>query len=603
MSYNRPGVFINETSVATMATNFGSASAAGGCLGAFEKGTDALTLVTSWYDFVNTFGGYNASFPATFGVAQFFANGGSELYVKRVLGSGSVVAYGTVANASTGNSTRFASRSKGADSNLLRVQISPASIKSATITGATVSGSSGAQTITYTASNSFSVGEFVTVTNVIDSGTAGKFNVVDTLITGATSTTFQVAATGFSQTYTSGGTAASVNGYYNITVGQEVGASESPDNFADNVVLEIWNNVTFTNLTSSDYVGTVLNLKSDYIVVDETSGTFTHGNPATTNPVILSGGANGSMPTNSAYIAALPSDGSSEFDLLDRPVVMFAPQLYSALALCDTPDQANLAGVHAQINVWANQSLGYAVLDTAPGLSTAQAITYSNTTGIASDRAALYYPNYYVSDPVAQSANAMRLVGPASAMAGLYLATDRVAGPFKSPAGLGAQVKGAIALERNLNASDLDSLNTGTSGAVSGYPINAIRNIPGTGIVSMGARNLTKSTGVTRYIAPRRSLIYIKKQLQNLSQFALFENNNETLWGRLNTGLTVFLNDYRNQGGLKGATPADSFYVKCDSENNTAASIANGIVNIEVGVALERPAEFVVINLSQMTAN
>jgi phage tail sheath protein FI len=154
-----------------------------------------------------------------------------------------------------------------------------------------------------------------------------------------------------------------------------------------------------------------------------------------------------------------------------------------------------------------------------------------------------------------------------------------------------------------LTAADLDGLNTGLSGATNGYPINAIRNIPGAGIVVMGARNLTKETGTNRYIGPRRSLIYIKKQMETITQFALFENNNETLWARLTTALSVFLNDYRNQGGLKGDIPDEAYYIKCDSENNTAASIANGLVNIEIGVSLERPAEFVVINLSQMTAN
>jgi phage tail sheath protein FI len=197
----------------------------------------------------------------------------------------------------------------------------------------------------------------------------------------------------------------------------------------------------------------------------------------------------------------------------------------------------------------------------------------------------------------------MRLVAPSSGVVGLFLSTDRIAGPFKSPAGITAQLRGAIALERNLTAADLDGLNTGLSGATNGYPINAIRNIPGAGIVVMGARNLTKETGTNRYIGPRRSLIYIKKQMETITQFALFENNNETLWARLTTALSVFLNDYRNQGGLKGDIPDEAYYIKCDSENNTAASIANGLVNIEIGVSLERPAEFVVINLSQMTAN
>jgi len=116
----------------------------------------------------------------------------------------------------------------------------------------------------------------------------------------------------------------------------------------------------------------------------------------------------------------------------------------------------------------------------------------------------------------------------------------------------------------------------------------------------MGGRTLKQDGTANRYVAMRRSLTYIEKSLMDLSQFAVFEPNTETLWARLTTSLGAFLNTYRNQGGLRGATPADAYYIVCDSTNNTTQSIANGFVNIEVGVALEYPAEFVVINLTQI---
>jgi phage tail sheath protein FI len=101
----------------------------------------------------------------------------------------------------------------------------------------------------------------------------------------------------------------------------------------------------------------------------------------------------------------------------------------------------------------------------------------------------------------------------------------------------------------------------------------------------------------------RRSLIYIRKNLKNLTEFALFENNEEKLWAQIRTVLNVFLGEYRNQGGLRGTTPAQAYFVKCDAENNSAQSIANGEVHIQVGVALQYPAEFIVIDLSQKTLN
>jgi phage tail sheath protein FI len=191
----------------------------------------------------------------------------------------------------------------------------------------------------------------------------------------------------------------------------------------------------------------------------------------------------------------------------------------------------------------------------------------------------------------------LRKVGPAGAIAGQYIYTDKQAGPFKAPAGVRAQIRGAIALEKTLTSTELDTLNAAAT------PVNAIRSLPGAGIVVMGARTLLQDGTANRYVNMRRSLIYIRKNLNDLTQFALFENNDERLWGRISTALTVFLSDYRNQGGLRGTTQAESFFVKVDAENNTPDSIANGEVRIEVGVALQYPAEFVVITLSQKTAS
>jgi phage tail sheath protein FI len=114
----------------------------------------------------------------------------------------------------------------------------------------------------------------------------------------------------------------------------------------------------------------------------------------------------------------------------------------------------------------------------------------------------------------------------------------------------------------------------------------------------MGARTL-KPGYADRYISVRRSLIYLRKSLSDMTQFAVFEPNDFRLWRRVTTTIESFLTDFWNQGGLRGETPADSFFVKCDAENNPLVSIENGQVNIEVGVALQRPAEFVVIRISQ----
>jgi phage tail sheath protein FI len=196
----------------------------------------------------------------------------------------------------------------------------------------------------------------------------------------------------------------------------------------------------------------------------------------------------------------------------------------------------------------------------------------------------------------------LRKIGPAGAVAGLYLFTDRQTGPFKAPAGLRANIRGAVAIEKQFTTSELDALNSGNNSGTVGAPVNALRNLPGAGVVSMGARTLLQDGTANKYVNTRRSLIFLKKSLNDQTQFALFENNDEKLWARLRSTIAVFLTGYWNQGGLRGDTAPQAFYVKCDVENNPDESIAQGEVHIEVGVALQYPAEFVVINLSQKTS-
>ena len=533
MTYSRPGVYVSETLLPAPITAIGTANAAGAAMGAFAKGPEAVTLVTSWYDFVKKFGGFNAAFPATFGVNQFFQNGGTELYVRRVLGDGASAAAVNLPSVTVGVNVGVATaKNKGAEGNNLRVRISK-------------------------------VG-------------AGSL--------------------------------------YNVTVYEEVLTSElgtNDANGANDLIVENFNNVVFDNPNSSDYVASVVNALSNYIVLTMNDGVDDAPAVQSVGAVLpLTSGDDGDAPVASDFSALLPLDGSSEFDELSRPLVLFAPEAYAKFFL-DLGDEADaideLGTLQSALIDYATATTGFAVLDTAPNLSVPDAIAYATSLGnTPSSQAAAYYPNYFIQDPLSRNRGTLRKVAPASAVAGLYLATDKAFGPFKAPAGTATTVRGAVALERPFTPADLDSLNTGQyegEGTVYGSPVNAIRQVPGAGIVVMGARTLLQDGTANRYVNTRRSLIYIKKQLENITQFAIFENNDFRLWTRLNTVIGVFLNEYRNQGGLRGATPADAYFVKVDAENNTPESIASGQVNIEVGVALEYPAEFVVINLSQIAGN
>jgi phage tail sheath protein FI len=243
----------------------------------------------------------------------------------------------------------------------------------------------------------------------------------------------------------------------------------------------------------------------------------------------------------------------------------------------------------------------FAVVDIPQAQTRAQAATYvTDLIAAAPDSdggvAAAYWPWTLIPDSLRAAGGATRLQAPGAAMVGQYLATDASRGVFKTPAGLTNSLANVVATERLLTNAELDALNNSTK------PINAIRQVPGAGIVSMGGRTL-RNTSNERYINVKRSLIYIKKELENRSQFALFENNDPNLWRRLNTTLSGFLLNFWQSGGLRGATAAQAFFVRVDSSTTSFTDIQNGIVNIEIGVALQYPAEFIVIKLSQLTGN
>jgi phage tail sheath protein FI len=164
---------------------------------------------------------------------------------------------------------------------------------------------------------------------------------------------------------------------------------------------------------------------------------------------------------------------------------------------------------------------------------------------------------------------------------------------FKAPAGIYSQIGIAKDVAYSMNAVDFDTVSNGKKA------LNIIRPIPGSGICVMGARTLS-STFSDKYIPTRRSLNYISANLKSLTQFAIFEPNDQNLWNEVNAVVTNFLDSFWRSGGLLGASSDQAYFVKCDATTNTSTAIANGEVRVEVGVALQRPAEFIIIKLGQI---
>lgn len=221
-----------------------------------------------------------------------------------------------------------------------------------------------------------------------------------------------------------------------------------------------------------------------------------------------------------------------------------------------------------------------------------EAQAYITGLGVKSSYAAIYFPWLKISDPTGQSAEPIA-VPPSGFVAGMYARIDAKRGVWKAPAGTEANIGGAVGLLAEITDVQQDFLNP--------IGMNVIRQFPASGRVIWGSRTLaTKSDPEYRYIPVRRTAIYLEQSIYEGIQWAVFEPNDEDLWASLRMNIGAFLMLQFRAGAFQGKTPKDAFFVKCDKDTTTQGDIDAGIVNILVGFAPLKPAEFVILKLTQI---
>ncbi len=204
--------------------------------------------------------------------------------------------------------------------------------------------------------------------------------------------------------------------------------------------------------------------------------------------------------------------------------------------------------------------------------------------------AAIYGPWLAVSDPSSFVTGAMRMIPPGGAVLGKFSQVEANRGIAKTPAGTETRLGGVLDLEARFTSTDTDALGEAA--------INVIRDVTGAGFCIMGGRTL-KDGYPDRYVSTRRTLNMLRKELTEITRFAIFEPNDGVLWNLITQTITQYLNQLMQSGVLRGNTEAEAFFVKCDAENNPPSLVAVGRVNVTVGVALTAPAEYIVITISQ----
>lgn len=483
-NYKRPGVYIEEslTPLSNVITGPGVAAAA--FVGVHNTGPSAATKVSSWTQFVTTYGGFGTGGPLGFALYQYFANGGRDAWVVRQPASDATTA------------TLSIKDRQGTAKNLL----------------------------TFTADSPGS--QIKLYVSVEDTGVAGRFNLY---------------------VYNGGNNASNL-------VERFLDVSANPVD--KRYVVGIVN----SPLVGSSYLS-VANVSTDPWTTVIT--------PAVTNAAQLAGGTDGTATPD--LVAGLAKLNTVPTPLtVNLPGITDTAILNQAITWCETRGNAFLV-------IDAPASLGTS-LATATSL-----VAYAGNLS-KSSFAAVYGPQILVDDPTSTVPGAIRALPVGASVVGKYVYTDATRNVAKAAAGLDTGLANVLAVDMVFEDGDLDTLNPAG--------VNVIRTVPGAGFCIMGARTLA-SGKPDRYISVRRTLQYIEQALKEGTRFALFENNDADLWGRLQAACEAFVTDLVRQGVIQ------AFYITCDDSNNTPQTVEAGEVHVEVGVALLSPAEFIVIKIGQ----
>ena len=486
-----PGVYIEEvpsgvrtlTGVATSITAFA---------GWAPKGpTDKAKLILTWADYHRVFGGLHKDSGLSYSVNQFFANGGSQAYIIRLVGSDAEIATETL-----DSRLDLSGKNHGAWAN-------------------------------------------------------------DYVVTAAENPD---DSNRFSLTITDPVTSAVVEKFVNLSM------AEADKRFAPSVV----------------------NAESLIINAEKSSGAD-DSPPGDGETATLAGGDDGTPlePDSSDFHDALdPSAKDGGIYLLDRI------DLFNILVVPGETDATKLGDLES----FCKDRRAFLVADCESD-ATFDDLKDGPDTGLTSGdkstNAAFYFPWVNAPDPLQEGRP--RSFPPSGLVAGIYARTDGQRGVWKAPAGTEASVNGISSLVTSLTDAEQGFLNP--------KAINVLRNFPVYGTVLWGARTLAGNDergSEWKYVPVRRFALFLEESLYRGTQWVVFEPNDEPLWAQIRLNVGAFMHDLFRKGAFQGSSPKEAYFVKCDKETTTQNDINRGVVNILVGFAPLKPAEFVIIQIQQI---
>jgi phage tail sheath protein FI len=345
------------------------------------------------------------------------------------------------------------------------------------------------------------------------------------------------------------------------------------------VVVEVFENLSI-DATDQRFVRNVINQRSTLIRVALSD------NPTTPADDMqqLADGEDGNVlsPGTPDFHTALDAQFGTIIDQID---------LFNLVCVPGETDPTTLAALQKH----CRDRRAFLIIDTDPNATpdSFSAGVGSLLTGVDAPNSALFFPWVRAADPLYQGA--LGDFPPSGFVAGVFARTDSTRGVWKAPAGTEATLSGATELTITMSDAQNGNLNP--------LAINCLRTLPPYGNVVWGARTLDGQTdrgSEWKNVPVRRLALFLEESLYRGTQWVVFEPNDEPLWAqiRLNTG--AFMNNLFRQGAFQGRTPREAYFVKCDRETTTQADIDLGVVNIHIGFAPLKPAEFVILRIQQI---
>ena len=586
-SYLAPGVYVEETSFRAPSIE-GVGTSTAGFVGPTLTGPIGGTpsVLTSFGDYANIYGDYdNLAISATLadpkninymalGVKGFFDNGGSVLYVSRVFAGGPGVGVAKASDADVTISAAF-----------------PGNAGNRTVTISLVSTLTPVPTGTTTTLPQGSLVALVTpppaVPPALGAPAPAAASAPDFFTNGATGAFKDAGGNAPSATLPQGA-------YFCVLTMQvsTTSASGAPVS---------WSGLGFDPLHPM-YIGNVLGAvpprSIDALGKPNTShdqarnrrpqhlqtnifAAWSDPTKAVAKTYTLTGGTDGAEPASIDYDNALKA-----FEALEDIAIVAAPG-----SSIFTQSAAIIQSLVTHVS--RPRAYRVAVLDTPPNQVAADNEAVRGT--IDTSYAALYVPWITVANPLSRAGTAIAAqvsVPPSGYIAGIYARSDAEKGVAKAPAN--EVVLGALGLERGVTFGEQSVLNP--------LGINCIRSFPERGLRVWGARTAS-SDSEFMYLNVRRFLVYLEHSIDNSTQWAVFENNGPALWARVRESVEQFLYSELQAGNLLGATPAQAYFVRCDCTTMTQNDLDNGRLICLIGVALLKPAEFVVFRIGQFIAS